>query len=72
MVVAPVDESEGNEGDGDFAEDAYEQWSPTAADKVAEVGAEADSCEGGKEGPAGEVAEAGELALGEEARRGEE
>ena len=72
VVVAPVDEAEGDEGDEDFAEDADDQRTPALTDEVSQIGAQADTGEGGKEGPAGEIGEAGELAVGEEAGRGED
>ena len=72
MVVAPEDEAEGDERDEDFAQDADDQRTPALADQVFQVGAQADSGEGGQKGPAREVGEAVELGVGEEARGGEE
>src|SRR6202034_1281209 len=67
LVVDEKDHAEGEEGDEDFAKDADEDGAPALIDEVAELGAEADSGEGGEEGPLAEVAERAELSGGEEA-----
>lgn len=66
VVVDGEDHAEGEEGDEDFAEDAYEDGAPALVNEVGEFGAKANSSEGWEEGPLAEVAERGELRSGEE------
>src|SRR5215472_1131932 len=71
-VSGEEDKAGGDEGEEDFAEDADEDGTPTLVDEVADVGAEADAGERGKEDPLGEIAERGELRGREEAGGGED
>ncbi len=55
VVEAPEDQTEGDKGDEDFAEDADYERTPTLAYEFLEVGAEADAGEGWKECPARQI-----------------
>jgi hypothetical protein len=71
-VGGEEDEAEGKGGEKDFAEDADEDGTPALTDEVTNLGAKADTGEGGKECPLGEIAERAELRSGEEAGSGED
>jgi hypothetical protein len=51
------DQGQGEEGDGDFADEAYGEGAEALFAHFAKVGAEADTSEGEQEGPAGEIGE---------------
>lgn len=68
MAVAPIDQAQRDEGDKEFTENPDNQRTPALAREIPQVRAQANSGEGRKECPAGEVCETGELCMGEEAR----
>src|SRR5208283_3731614 len=70
-AVCGDDEEEGEGGDGDFADGAYGEGAEALFAHFAEVGAQADTGEGEKESPAGEIGESEVLVLGEEVVGGE-
>jgi hypothetical protein len=51
-AVGAKDQAEGDDGDGNLAECADDQWACSLFEEVAQVGSEADSGEGEQEGPA--------------------
>ncbi len=71
MAVAPIDQSQRQDGDEDLTENAYGQRTPALADQIFQVGAQANAGKGGKEGPARQVGDAVKLTVGEEAGGGE-
>ena len=68
MVVAPIDQPKRDEGDKEFTNNPDNQRPPTLAGEIPQIRAQANSREGRKECPAGEIREAGELRMGEKAR----
>lgn len=71
-MIGCIDQAEGEQGDECLADGADGKGFPALPAEFAEIGAETDTGKGEQEGPSREVGEAGELRLGEGAKRGKQ